>query len=238
MRRIHYVAYLVCPVITVLFSLMIGFVTIINKKAAIPFTMATCQESQCSGSKFWYCGKCKHYTRRPAHHCILCKKCFYYRDHHCFFLGGCVLRQNMGNFILVCLYASFSCIYSVFTLGPYLYNYFVHADTTKLNVYYFALNFFFPITLAKFLLVGDESANVFLVTLFNVSVSIACFSLVYGLWKLFTCLTGRQRYYPDDGKHQDVYQIFGSYGFLNVIFPFNGFLQSRSIDEKYELKSV
>ncbi|OXU28109.1 hypothetical protein TSAR_015377 [Trichomalopsis sarcophagae] len=186
MRRIHYVAYLVCPVITVLFSLMIGFVTMyihnsipplfvflsvqfylnwylvysINKKAVIPFTMATCRESQCSGSKFWYCGKCKHYIRQPAHHCILCKKCFYYRD---------------------------------------------------------------------------ESANVFLVTLFNVSVSIACFSLVYGLWKLFTCLTGRQRYYPDDGKHQDVYQIFGSYGFLNVIFPFNGFLHSRSIDEKKAL---
>jgi hypothetical protein len=264
MKKIHYIAYLICPTLTIFFSLLIGFVTMyientippffvflsvqfylnwylvynINKKAIIPFTMATCRESEGKGTRFWYCDKCRHYTRRPAQHCMLCKKCFYYRDHHCFFLGGCILRQNMGNFILVCFYASFACIYSIFIVGPYLYDYYVQLDTTKLNIYDFALNFFFPITLAKFFVIGDESLNVFLVTLFNVSVSIACFSLLYGLWKLYICLSGKQKYHPDDRKQQDVYEIFGSYGLCNLIFPFNGFLHSRSIDEKYELKSV
>ncbi|XP_011505274.1 PREDICTED: palmitoyltransferase ZDHHC22-like isoform X2 [Ceratosolen solmsi marchali] len=217
MKKIHYIAYVICPTLTVLFSLIIGFVTMylentipplfvflsvqfylnwylvynINKKAIIPFTMATCRESE----------------------------------------GGCILRQNMGNFILVCFYASFACFYSIFIVGPYLYDYYIQLDTTKLNIYYFALNFFFPITLTKYLVIGDESINVFLVTLFNVSVSIACFTLLYGLWKLYTCLSGRQRYHPDDGKRQDVYEIFGSYGLFNVIFPFNGFLHSRNIDE-------
>ncbi|XP_058793736.1 palmitoyltransferase ZDHHC22-like [Phymastichus coffea] len=255
MKRLHYIAYLTCPAMTVLFSLLIGFATMyiqntisplfvflsvqfylnwylvysINKKVIIPFTQ-NCQEG--CDTRFWYCGKCKHYARRPAQHCVLCSKCFYYRDHHCFFLGACILRQNMGNFVLICIYASLACVYSVFTTGPYLYDYFLHSDTSKLNIYYFALNFFFPITLAKFFLVGDESIHVFLVTLFNVSVSIACFTLVYGLWKLIACMSGRQRYYPDYvAKQQDIYEIFGSYGLLNFVFPFNGFLHSRNIDE-------
>lgn len=264
MKPLHCIAQLTCPAITVMFSLAIGFVTMyledtlplffmflsvqfylnwylvynINKKVTIPFTMETCRESGGIGSRFWYCEKCKHYTRRPAQHCPVCKKCFYYRDHHCFFLGSCIIRQNMGNFILVCLYASFATIYSVFTVGPYLYDHFVNLDSSKLSVYYFALNFFFPITLAKYLYLGDESVIVFLVTLFNVSISISLFTIVYGVWKLYSCLSGRQKYFPDEGKEQDVHEIFGSYGFMNLIFPFNGFLHSRSIDEKYELKSV
>ena len=210
----------------------------INRKVIIPFAMTSTRESQASNSKYWYCGKCKHYIRRPARHCPLCKKCFYYRDHHCYFLGSCILRQNMGNFILVCIYTTLACIYSASTLGSYLYDHFLQSDTTKVSVYYFALNFFFPITLAKFLLVGDESAHVFLVVLFNMSFSVACFSLFYGLWKLYSCLSGRQKYYVEDRSPQDIHEVFGSYGFLNFIFPFNGFLHSRSIDEKYELKSV
>lgn len=267
MKRVHRIAQLLCPAITVLFSFTIGFVTMylenavpllfmfmsvqfylnwylvynINKKVKIPFTLETCKESAAvntSGTRFWYCDKCKQYTRRPAQHCPVCRKCFFYCDHHCFFLGSCIIRQNMGNFILVCLYASFACIYSVFTVGPYLYDHFVHLDSGKLSVYYFALNFFFPITLAKFIYFGDESIVVFLVTLFNVSISITLFTMIYGVWKLYACLNGKQRYFPDEGKEQDVHEIFGSYGFMNVVFPFNGFLHSKSIDEKYELKSV
>ncbi|XP_014225404.1 palmitoyltransferase ZDHHC22-like [Trichogramma pretiosum] len=265
LKKLSYLAYLTCPLITIVFSLILGFVTMylestipplfifisiqfylnwylvhrICRKVIITHPVDNCRDGTDNGSRlYWYCGRCKHYTRRPAHHCPFCKKCFYFRDHHCYFLGCCILRQNMGNFILTCWYAACGCIYSVFVVGPYLYEYFMQSDISKLNVYYFALNFFFPVTLAKFLLVNNENVHVFLVTLFNVSISIAIFTMIYGFWKFYCCFTGKQRYYPNREKSQDIYELFGSYGFLNLIFPLNGLVYSRNIDEKYELKYV
>ncbi|XP_014213482.1 palmitoyltransferase ZDHHC22-like [Copidosoma floridanum] len=267
MRKVHHIAHTICPAITVLFSLFIGFVTMyientisplfvflsiqfylnwylicnINKSVVIPFSMISCEGLQNleTGSRYcWYCDKCKQYTRRSTQHCPFCHKCYYYRDHHCFFLGSCILRQNMGNFILACLYASLACIYSVSVVGSYLYEYFVQMGTAKFNVYYFALNFFFPITLLQFIFHGtDQIISMLLVTVFNISISIGCLSSFYAVWKLYACLSGKQKY-VNDTKHQDLIEVFGSYGVVNFIFPFDGFLHSNRLDEKCELKTV
>ncbi|XP_076752583.1 palmitoyltransferase ZDHHC22-like [Xylocopa sonorina] len=186
--------------------------------------------------KYWYCEKCVNYTCKPTQHCVFCKKCFHFRDHHCFFLGACILRQNIGNFILFCFYASLTCLYSLCILGPYLYeniNRVIRTDTDSFNIF---LNFCFPIALVR-LLHSRENSYILLVTMFDVLVSILCICLVYATWKLHSCMTGKQRYTNISGK-QSLKEIFGSYGLSNIIFPYNGLIGTRDLNGKYELKQV
>lgn len=184
----------------------------------------------------WYCEKCNKYTCKPTQHCIFCRKCFHFRDHHCFFLGACILRQNIGNFILFCFYASLTCIYSLFSLGPYLYenmNRVIRTDTDSFNIF---LNFSFPIALVK-LLYSREKSYILFVTMFDISVTVSCVCLVYATWKLHSCTTGKQRYSSISGK-QSLNEIFGSYGLSNIIFPYNGLVGTRDVNGKYQLKQV
>lgn len=186
--------------------------------------------------KYWYCERCTNYTCKPTQHCIFCKKCYHFRDQHCFVLGACILRQNVGNFILFCLYTSLTCIYSLCILGPYLYeniNRVIRTDTDSYNIF---LNFCFPIALIR-LLHSRENAYILLVTMFDILVSILFISLVYATWKLHSCMTGKQRYANISGR-QSLREIFGSYGLSNIIFPYNGLIGTRDLNGKYELKQV
>lgn len=45
-------------------------------------------------------------------HCPICKLCILYRDHHCFFLGGCVNTFNLLNFLSFCCHACIGCGYA------------------------------------------------------------------------------------------------------------------------------
>lgn len=186
--------------------------------------------------KFWHCERCQSYMCKPTQHCGFCRKCFHFRDHHCFFLGACVLRQNMGNFILFCFYTSLTCLYSLCVLGPYMYeniNHIVKSDADYFNIF---MNFCFPIALAR-LLHSRDSSSILLVTIFDTLMSILCICLVLGIWKLHSCLTGKQHYINVTGR-QNLREIFGSYGLSNIIFPYNGLIGMRDINGKYELKEV
>ena len=188
--------------------------------------------------KYWYCEECCYYTYKPTQHCGPCKKCFHFRDHHCFFIGGCILRQNMGNFILICFYTSYACLYSLLIIGPYLYSSLSNRIAESNNeIWSTILNFCFPVALARLLIIG-ENTNILLVLLFDTLFSVSCMCFLYGTWKLYLCLTGRQRYYPQVAIKQNFNEIFGSYGVWNVIFPYNGLLGTRDIDGKYVLKEV
>ncbi|CAL1676021.1 unnamed protein product [Lasius platythorax] len=186
--------------------------------------------------RFWHCERCQSYMCKPTQHCTFCRKCFHFKDHHCFFLGACVLRQNMGNFILFCFYTSLTCLYSLCVLGPYMYeniNHIVKSDADYFNIF---LNFCFPIALAR-LLHSKDSSSILLVTIFDMLMSILCICLVLGIWKLHSCLTGKQHYVNVTGK-QNLKEIFGNYGLSNIIFPYNGLIGTRDINGKYELKEV
>lgn len=187
--------------------------------------------------KYWYCDKCQNYTYKPTQHCVVCNKCFHYRDHHCFFIGGCVIQQNMGNFILICFHTSLACLYSLMVIGPYLYESLrdiFEQDPSVVNV---IINFCFPIAIARLLIFGNNSC-LLLITLFDTLFSVWIVCLVYGAWKLFSCYTGRQRYYPHVRRKFDLIQIFGSYGLLNFFFPYNGLISSRDLRGRYLLKDI
>lgn len=186
--------------------------------------------------KFWHCEKCQSYMCKPTQHCVFCRKCFHFKDHHCFFLGACILRQNMGNFILFCFYTSLTCLYSLCVIGPYMYENIHHIVKSDAHYFNLFLNFCFPIVLAK-LLHSIDGSSILLVTVFDMLILILCICLVYGIWKLHSCLTGKQRYANIIGK-QNLKEIFGSYGLFNIIFPYNGLIGTKDINGKYELKEV
>ncbi|XP_033208780.1 palmitoyltransferase ZDHHC22-like [Belonocnema kinseyi] len=187
-------------------------------------------------TKFWYCEKCQSYTRRATYHCPVCKKCYHFRDHHCFFMGTCVLRQNMGNFILICLYSALMCFYSFSILGPYLYQHLHHFFKPGSSFLNNLLSFCFPVALARFLFSGEESC-LLLVTLFDVQVSTFCVGIFYGFWKLGACLSGKQNYSFHSGKEESFRDIFGSRGIWNFLFPFDGLL-GPGFNKSCELKQV
>ena len=187
-------------------------------------------------TKFWYCEKCQTYTRRVTYHCTICKKCYHFRDHHCFFMGTCVLRQNMGHFILICFYSACMCFYSLLVLGPYLYDHlyhFIKPGSRFLNV---LLSFCFPMALARFLFSEEESC-LLLVTLFDALVSTFCVGICYGCWKLGACLSGKQTYSFHPGRKESFREIFGSRSLLNILFPFDS-LVGPKFNKSYELKEV
>lgn len=194
------------------------------------------QQNRNANYWYWYCERCRNYTYKPTQHCIFCEKCFHFRDHHCFYLGACILRQNMGNFILFCFYTILTCIYSLCVLGPYLYDNINRMITTDTGSFNILLNFCFPIALIR-LLQSRDNTCVLLVTMFDTLVSVLCISMIYGIWKLHSCLTGKQRYANAMGR-QTLKEIFGSYGLWNIIFPYNGLIGTRDINGKYELKEV
>ncbi|XP_043283711.1 palmitoyltransferase ZDHHC22-like [Venturia canescens] len=189
--------------------------------------------------KFWYCDKCCCYTYKPTQHCIPCKKCFHYRDHHCFFVGSCVLRQNMGNFILVCFHTSLACLYSLSVIGPRLNENISRriAQSPSSQTFPRFLHSCFPVALARLLILGEDT-DILLVILFDALFSVFFMCSFYGAWKFYICIIGKQRYYPHVPTRQNVKEIFGSYGLWNVVFPYNGLLGSRDIDGKFELKEV
>ncbi|XP_063979528.1 palmitoyltransferase ZDHHC22-like [Diachasmimorpha longicaudata] len=197
-----------------------------NERISSVVIRITDEEDSALKLKYWYCEKCAHYTCRPTQHCRACKKCFHFRDHHCFFIGGCILEPNMGNFILICFHTSLACIYSSTIIGPYIYESLSEVIGENSTTFTVFLNFCFPVALARFLITGQGSCLLFVV-LFDtlISVSIACF--LYGSWKLFSCLSGKQRYYPHIARKQELKEIFGSYGAWNLIFPYNGLLRGQ-----------
>ncbi|XP_011297049.1 probable protein S-acyltransferase 14 [Fopius arisanus] len=192
----------------------------------------TQEEDSGTKLKYWYCEYCTCYTYRPTQHCRACKKCFHYRDHHCFFIGGCILQLNMGNFILICFYTSLACCYSSTIIGPHIYDSLSEIIGEKSSYINIFLNFCFPVAFARFLITGQGTC-LFLIILFNslISVSIVCF--LYGSWKLFCCLSGKQRYYPHVARRVELKEIFGSYGIWNFIFPYNGLLGLGDLNGKY-----
>ncbi|XP_045123749.1 probable protein S-acyltransferase 16 [Portunus trituberculatus] len=49
------------------------------------------------------CKLCRHDVPPIARHCQVCRMCIWERDHHCFFIGNCVGRDNINAFNLLCI---------------------------------------------------------------------------------------------------------------------------------------
>lgn len=184
--------------------------------------------------KCWYCTKCRLYMCKPVQHCLYCQKCYHFRDNHCFMLGLCILRQNMGNLILFCFYASLVSLYSAYVIGYWLYEYIDNIRNNSPDHNLFE-NFCFPVAV-KLLSKNLLCTLSFVALIAHVYVTFFC--MYFATRKLFNCLNGKQRYAHLTGK-QNLKDIFGSCGLVNIIIPCNSLLAKRNINDcRYQMKEV
>ena len=167
--------------------------------------------------KIWYCPKCLTYSPL-CHHCPLCNKCVIFRDHHCFFLGTCICKQNMSNFIVFCLYISVASLYADFCLFSYLCKQF-SIEEENVSFWYLLVQCFFPIALSRWLLGESNLVVLSLVSLFDILVSTGILTFSFGLYSLFFASPGKSKTVSASRHNSNFSNIFGKWGLLNFLFP-------------------
>ena len=183
--------------------------------------------------KIWYCSKCLTNTPFKCHHCPLCNKCIIYRDHHCLFLGACICLQNMGHFIILCLYAGLVSMYVDIRLFPHLYEHFGNHKEGSISLWNLSSQCFFPVALGKWLSGQEDLLFLSLIALFDILVSTSIFTFGFGIYHLYLALTGQSHIQMKGIKechksHSEVSlrdvqnnftTVFGKWGAMNFIFP-------------------
>ena len=66
-----------------------------------------------------FCYKCSVFKTGNLKHCIICDKCCYEFDHHCFWVNNCIGKNNYISFILL-LYFCLIDFLSMILLSIYL----------------------------------------------------------------------------------------------------------------------
>ena len=183
--------------------------------------------------KIWYCSKCLTNTPFNCHHCPLCSRCIVHRDHHCFFLGACICLQNMGHFIILCLYAGLVSMYVDIRLFPHLYEHFENHKEGSISLWNLSSRCFFPVALGKWISGQEDLLFLLLIALFDVLVSTTIFTFGFGVYHLYLALTGQSHIQMKGIKecnksHSEVSlrdlqnnfnTVFGKWGAMNFIFP-------------------
>jgi len=110
--------------------------------------------------KYKECYICDMYVPDRSHHCPYCKKCVYILDHHCFFLGYCVGRNNMKHFILFCIWAAIGTAYGLYHIFECMT--FYRDVSGKESIFYF-----FPFTFAMWYIERAAGFEVYYVFLWD-----------------------------------------------------------------------
>jgi hypothetical protein len=182
------------------------------------------------------CETCDMHVPTPTRHCGHCRKCILHLDHHCYFLGHCVGRNNMRYFIVFCTYAAIGCALGVYNLMQVMkfYRTFLSSE-----VGYYVL----PYTIAMYFMKRAAGFEVFYVALINFGGGAcgAClFLLAQSFYHLFSGTNPNDEKKkkkninsvvmldaPDLSKNpmdrfREVFGTFGLLHFLVPMVPFDG----------------
>ena len=169
-----------------------------------------------------FCRRCAFHVPACSHHCPLCRRCIRLRDHHCFFLGACVGRDNMVYFLSFCLHACLGCAVAAWNLGTHL-----HSVHLPLNTVHGAVNFLPPAAAASWVLgtvSGLALAYLFMLYmavttclgtgfLFGYQMTLLVSGQVAHMWSV----TPRLEVSPRAGHH--CRRVFGRHGVLQLLLP-------------------
>ena len=172
-----------------------------------------------------YCPDCKIHRQRLSHHCSLCGHCVLRHDHHCFFLGTCIGMNNQHHFTVFCLYTGLGTLYLCHQIYV-TYNW-------ACEYWYEYLELFLPFGFLFMLMKVASFTDVFLVLMFNSSMTLGLFcSTMFGLqvyllatnqtWYQFS--TGTRSTNSGSTSSSSLWKQFkvnfGKHGLLNFLIPF------------------
>jgi len=166
------------------------------------------------------CYPCHMYVPSRSHHCPYCRKCIYVLDHHCFFLGYCVGRQNLQYFILFCVYAALGTAYGLFHIMDAM-SYYRDASSKE------SIFFFFPFIFVMYLCDRAAGFEVFYVFLLDFGLGACLISIFLSGMGLFSVFNGTTPYEDrrniklndSSGAVRKFEEVFGRRGFLKLLLP-------------------
>uniref|UniRef100_A0A5S6R4Z5 Palmitoyltransferase n=1 Tax=Trichuris muris TaxID=70415 RepID=A0A5S6R4Z5_TRIMR len=172
-----------------------------------------------------FCFSCQATVPKLCHHCPLCNYCVFKRDHHCFFMGGCVGFGNQRHFIVFLLWAFLGAAYALCLTACYF-------NKFEWPLWPFGwLDCLLPVYLTKRVIFWDwNHAQLCLIGLMSLAFSSTVVSAIFFFTQWMFVLTGRSMigyFQMTDlflGKEkptfgQRVALVFGQHWWLNFLFP-------------------
>ena len=166
-----------------------------------------------------YCTKCNIFKQKQSHHCPLCDCCILRQDHHCFFLGTCIGLNNQLYFLVLVFWGAIGYLYLCVEI-------FINSEITYDHWYnYFEL--FFPVGFVAAFIRGNSISSVYLLLIFNVSLTIGVFSFLMFILQIYLIslnITWYEFTNKSDWSHRqfawkNIVSGFGRYGLLAFIVP-------------------
>ncbi|KRX44769.1 Palmitoyltransferase PFA3 [Trichinella murrelli] len=202
-----------------------------QNKALLPLSGFSTVNDESARLKTRYCSHCRAQVPKLCYHCPLCNYCVFKKDHHCFFLGGCVGFGNQRYFVVFLFWS---------IVGSVLAVYFTFRFLTETFHPFFPfgwIDYLLPVVIVKTVAYGQYSAfDMTCLICFYVAISSLCASVSFFIAQWLFVLTGRSMlgyFQMTDvffGKEhptirQRIEVVFGPYWLLNFIIPMPYFNQ-------------
>ncbi|KFD51056.1 hypothetical protein M514_08097 [Trichuris suis] len=184
-----------------------------------------------------YCVHCKFRVPHICHHCPMCNYCVFKKDHHCFFMGGCVGFGNQRYFIVFLFWSTLGSMYALFLVFRFI------IDVYKPNLPFAWARYIFPIyVLMAIYELTCHKDEILCMLYVSVVICGACGSAWFFFYQWLMVVKGKSTMgffqlkdlFPANGNptiSQRIRYVFGPYWPLNFLVP----LPFRNkLDESYE----
>eukprot|EP00210_Caulerpa_lentillifera_P002728 g2608.t1 len=169
-----------------------------------------------------FCVKCQRVKAPDVHHCRVCNACIEEMDHHCPFIGNCVGKRNLRNFILFLIWTSIGAVYVVTVCIMLMIKSF---PLLRKNHYQVISIWSLPSTMLTSLPWWCfASYYMFVVALGGgIGVSVLLATQLYQIWSgqnYIQQLQGRASCHKTEGLFSKLQRVFGGKNPLLWLFPF------------------
>uniref|UniRef100_A0A5S6Q7Y2 Palmitoyltransferase n=1 Tax=Trichuris muris TaxID=70415 RepID=A0A5S6Q7Y2_TRIMR len=193
-----------------------------------------------------YCAHCKFRVPLICHHCPLCNYCVFKKDHHCFFLGGCIGFGNQRHFIVFLFWSMLGSAYALLLAIRFV------TVIYKSKLMFGWTRYILPVYILVIIYEHECPKDELLCTLYVTVVMCATFASAWFFFYqwLMVCrgestmgFFHLKDLFPDNGNpsvSQRIQQVFGPYWVLNFLVPLpyrNQLNQSyaRSMENYYSM---
>jgi len=148
----------------------------------------SCGILECASSGSLTCSEFSSLVPQGTHHCPICDVCVWRRDHHCFFLGGCVGSCNLNNFYSFCFNTFIGCSYAQMLIVFHLNAEFKEIWSSDFTFY------IFPFTAVQWLIGRVSNHHFFAVLLLSLIFATALSTLFMLLFQSYLIFVSKTSY--------------------------------------------